>query len=113
MLDDLCRLRFIHTTSHTPPTFESNFIVSRLGAYIVRYFLPDMMLLENVMMDTFIPDEERWNFLRNQSGAIYVERNIVQRLNLRRARVLAFYDYMAELFTPLRDESSRRGFSAV
>lgn len=113
VLEDLCRLRFIHTTSHTPPTFESGFIVSRLGAYIVRYFLSDMMFLENVMMDTFIPEEETWNLLRSQTDAVYVERNVVQRLTLRRTRVQTFYDYMTTLFTPLRDESIRRGFSSA
>lgn len=113
VLEDLCNLRFIHTASHTAPTFEANFIVSRLGAYIVRYFLCDMMFLENVMMDTFIPDAEKWNHLRSQTDAIYSERNTVQRLALRRKRVQTFYDYMTVLYTPLRDESIRRGFSST
>lgn len=113
VLSDLCRLRFIHTTSHTPPTFESHFIVSRLGGYIVRYFLSDMMFLENVMMDTFIPAEQTWNSLRSQTDAVYAERNTIRRLALRRARVQTFYDYMTELFTPLRDESIRRGFASA
>lgn len=113
VLQDLCRLRFIHTTSHTPPTFESSFIVSRLGAYIVRYFLSDMMFLENVMMDTFIPDADTWNSLRAQTDAVYVQRDIVKRLALRRTRVQSFYDYMTALYTPLRDESIRRGFSSA
>lgn len=113
VLQDLCRLRFLHTTSHTPATFESSFIVSRLGGYIVRYFLSDMMFLENVMMDTFIPDEVTWNRLRSQTDSIYSERNTIRRLSLRRERVQAFYDYMLRLYTPLRDDSIRRGFSAA
>lgn len=113
VLKDLCNLRFLHTTSHTPPTFESNFIVSRLGAYIVRYFLCDMMFLENVMMDTFIPDEKIWTALRSQTDTVYVERDIVKRISLRVGRVQTFYDYMATLFSPLREESIRRGFAAA
>lgn len=70
VLADLCRLRFIHTTSHTPPTFESSFIVIRLGAYVIRYFVSDMMFLENVMMDTFIPGEKMWSGLRSTTEAV-------------------------------------------
>src|SRR3569623_441382 len=113
VLRDLCRLRFMHTVSHSAPTFESNFIVSRLGAYIVRYFICDMMFLENTMMDTFIPDDGMWLGLRAQTDAIYAERGTVKRLGLRRERVQTFYDYMLLLYTPLRDESIRRGFTTA
>ena len=113
VLRDLCRLRFMHTVSHSAPTFESNFIVSRLGAYIVRYFICDMMFLENTMMDTFIPDDGMWHGLRAQTDAIYAERGTVKRLGLRRERVQTFYDYMLSLYTPLRDESIRRGFTTA
>ena len=113
ILEDLCRLRFIHTTSHSAPSFESNFIVSRLGAYVVRYFICDMMFLENTMMDTFIPDRDVWDGLRDLTSAIYAHRDIVGRLALRRQRAQIFFDYMQSLYTPLRDESIRRGFSAT
>ncbi|MES2096897.1 MAG: hypothetical protein V4459_09055 [Pseudomonadota bacterium] len=113
VLEDLCRLRFMHTISHSTPTFDSSFIVSRLGAYIVRYFISDMMFLENTMMDTFIPDEIVWNDLRQRTGAIYAERGTIKRLGLRRTRVQAFFDYMLSLYTPLRDESIRRGFATA
>jgi hypothetical protein len=113
VLSDLCRLRFIHTTSHSKPSFESNFIVSRLGAYIIRYFIADMMFLENTMMDTFIPDESVWNSLRQQTTAIYSERHTIRRLSLRRQRAQDFFSYVSSLYTPLRDESIRRGFATA
>lgn len=113
VLADLCRLRFIHTTSHTSPTFESNFILTRLGAYIVRFFLSDMMFLENMMMDTFIADDATWHQLKEQTESIYRERDIVKRLALRRQRVQAFFSYMSDRYTPLRDESARRGLPSV
>ncbi|MBL8651166.1 MAG: hypothetical protein JNL35_12285 [Sphingopyxis sp.] len=113
VLEDLCRLRFIHTKSHSSPSLESNFIVSRLGAHIVRYFICDMMFLENVMMDTFIPDTQTWESLRDSTAAIYAQRNIIERLRLRRERTKLFFDYMSNLYTPLRDESVRRGLAAA
>ncbi|MEC3911539.1 hypothetical protein U5A82_14020 [Sphingobium sp. CR2-8] len=112
VLSDLCRFRFIHTTSHNKPSYESNYIVSRLGGYIVRYFLSDMMFLENVMMDTFIPDENIWNELKAQTSEIYSERDVVKKVRLRKARVRAFFDYMSSLYSPLQEESSRRGVPA-
>jgi hypothetical protein len=33
VLDDLCKFRFMHTVSHSTPTFESDYVVSRLGGY--------------------------------------------------------------------------------
>ncbi|WP_417517990.1 hypothetical protein [Minwuia sp.] len=113
VLEDLCRFRFIHTTSHTPPTFESSYIVSRLGAYIVRYLTSDMMFLENVMMDTFVADTDTWKTLRAQTEEVYSTRNIVERLVLRRKRVEDFFDYITSLYTPLREEAIRRGLSSA
>lgn len=113
VLEDLCRLRFLHTASHSRPSFEANYIVSRLGAYIIRYFLADMMFLENTMMDTFIPDEHVWEQLRSQTAEIYAERNTIRKLSIRRDRVRSFFNYMAELYTPLKDESVRRGLAAA
>lgn len=113
VISDLCRLRFIHTTSHSAPGVESNYIVSRLGAYVIRYFLADMMFLENVMMDTFIADEKTWNELRRQTADIYAERGTIKRIGMRRERVQSFFDHMTSLYTPLRDESIRRGLPAA
>ena len=60
VLVDLCELRFIHTTSHAAPTFESNYVVSRLGGHIVRNFIANFVFIENSMVDTFISDETVW-----------------------------------------------------
>lgn len=109
ILKDLCRLRFLHTVSHTAPTLESSFIVSRLGGYVVRHFLSDMTYLENVMMDTFIADTPTWEKLRSMTSVIHASRDIVKRMSLRRERVLFFHEYMAHLYKPLREDSVRRG----
>lgn len=110
VLEDLCIHRFLHTSSHSKPSFESNYIVTRLGAYVVRYFLSDMMFLENVMMDTFIADTAAWDGLKEQTSSIYTERDIIQKLKKRKERVIYFYSLMSSFYTPLRDESIRRGF---
>lgn len=109
ILDDLCRLRFIHTTSHGKPTIESNYVVSRLGGYIVRHFIADMMYLENVMMDTFVADKDTWEEMYRLTNDIFSSRDTVKRISIRRERVRKFYDYMIEIYKPLREESIRRG----
>lgn len=111
VLRDLCIKRFMHTTSHEVASLEANFIVSRLGGYVVRDLVANMMFLENVMMDTFIADNSVWNVLKTLTSDIYAERNIVRRVGRRRARAAAFYNHMKDLYTPLRDESIRRGLT--
>jgi hypothetical protein len=109
VLDDLCRLRFMHTTSHGAPTFESDYVVSRLGGYVAQRFIADLMFLENVMMDTFIADEKVWGALKQQTDKIYAERDIIKRIRVRKARAQEFYSYMTKLYDVLHDESVRRG----
>jgi hypothetical protein len=109
ILTDLCTQRWIHTLSHTKPTFEASYVVSRFGGYIVRHFIADMMYLENVLMDTFIPDRHEWDALRQLTTDIYAQRDTILKIRIRRARVMRFYNYMKQLYTPLREESMRRG----
>lgn len=112
VLDDLCKLRFLHTTGHSKASFEASFIVTRLGAYIIRYFIADMMFLENTMMDTFISDGARWDELRALTNDIYAERNTIVKINLRKTRANIFFNVMSGLYTELQNESIRRGFAA-
>ena len=106
---DLCRMRFMHTIAHTPPSLEASFVVSRLGGYVVRHFIGDMMFLENVMVDTFIADREVWEDIRTRTTAIYAERDTLKRMTHRKARVVAFFNYMKTMYAPLKEESLRRG----
>ena len=99
----------MHTIAHTPPSLEASFIVSRLGGYIVRHFIGDMMFLENIMVDTFIADRDIWDRIRTQTAAIYAERDTLKRMAHRKKRVLTFFDYMKSLYAPLKEESLRRG----
>ena len=109
VLTDLTNLRFLHTASHSTATLTSNYIVSRLGGYVVRHFLAEMMYLENVMMDTFIADTKAWDKLRTLTANVYAERHVVKRIAVRRERVIFFHEHMAKLYSPLREESIRRG----
>lgn len=109
VVTDLCRLRFMHTVAHTKPSLEASFIVSRLGGYVVRHFLADMMFLENIMVDTFIADDHVWDELRGLTSRIYAERNILGRMTVRKERVQKFFEYMKGQYEPLRSESIRRG----
>lgn len=111
VLEDLCRLRFMHTISHAAPTFESGYVVSRLGGYIVRKFIADMMFLENTMMDTFITDDIVWKSLKEQTTEIYGERDIIKRVRARKQRARTFYEHMKSLYDVLHNESIRRGLA--
>jgi hypothetical protein len=68
-----------------------------------------MMFLENVMMDTFISDTEVWEELRRLTDQIYATREPVARIRTRATRIERFYEYMKNSYSPLRDESVRRG----
>jgi hypothetical protein len=109
VLRDLCRMRFITTASHSSATLEASYVPTRLGGYIVRDLITNMTFLENVMMDTFIADDEIWNILKNLTTAIYATRDTIQKLNIRRQRVGIFYDFMSKSFDLLHEEGARRG----
>jgi hypothetical protein len=109
VLTDLCELRFIHTTSHGAPTFESNYVVSRLGGHIVRNFIANFVFIENTMVDTFISDDAIWAELKALTSKIYSERDTIAKLRVRKQRAQVFYDYMGGLYNGLYEESIRRG----
>jgi hypothetical protein len=111
VLQDLCRVRFLHTEGHGLPSFEAAFILTRLGAHAVKVFPADMMFLENVMMDTFIADTDIWNSMRSMTEEIYSTRQIMKRMDVRRARVRVFFGHMHDLYTPLQTEALRRGLA--
>ncbi len=108
ILNDLCERRFIFTTSHGSATIESYYYPSRLGSYILRILIADFVFLENTMMDTFIGDEGTWNQLQQLSSEIQNERNLYEKLKLRKKRLEIFYDFLMELYSDLNDESAKR-----
>jgi hypothetical protein len=109
VLGDLCRLRFAHTASQGAPTIESNFLPSRLGGHVVRNLIGNVMFLENVLMDTFVADDAMWTDLRRLTDEIYATRDTIARFRIRKTRVELFFDYLKRCYTPLRDDSARRG----
>ncbi|WP_200341600.1 hypothetical protein [Rhodovibrio sodomensis] len=111
VLRDLCWLRFLQTAGQTEVSLEASFIPTRLGGYIARELIANIMYLENVMMDTFIPDEDVWTELRDLTDKIYDERDILARFNIRKERTRRFFEYMKEMYRPLEEEARRRGIS--
>lgn len=108
-LRDLCELRFIHTASHDKAEFSSNYYPSRLGGYIIRDLISNNTFMENVMMDTFISDENVWNTLseigrkiQNSSG------DVVKRLEYRFEKIHVFYDYLSMLYNQILSEGQKR-----
>lgn len=108
VLEDLCRLNFVHTSGHGPATLNASYFPSRLGGHVIRELITDLAFVENVMMDTFIGDAAVWIDLRNLSDQVRSERNVTRRLRIRIRRVKRFYDFMAKLYEPLNREAQRR-----
>lgn len=109
VLRDLCELRFIHTASHDKAEFSSNYYPSRLGGYITRDLISNNTFMENVMMDTFISDENVWNTLseigrkiQNSSG------DVIKRLEFRFEKINVFYDYLSMLYNQILSEGQKR-----
>jgi hypothetical protein len=111
-LADLCRMRFILTTSHKAASLEASYIPTRLGGYIIRNLLSNFTFIENIMMDTFISDSRIWNDLRDMTDSIYSERDPIPKLHRRKARAELFFQYMKRSYAPLRTESLRRGLES-
>jgi hypothetical protein len=57
-------------------------------------------------MDTFIADDNIWEMLKEQTGKIYAELDIVKRIRLRKVRVQEFYACMSRLYDVLYDEAA-------
>lgn len=109
VLIDLCKKRFIFTANHGEPTIASSFVPSRLGGYIVRELICNFTFIENVMFDTYISDPKIWQTLRDLSGEIDAEREIVRRVRLRVQRGRTFYNYMHTSLKVLVNEGRKRG----
>lgn len=112
VLVDFCKKRFIFTTNHGEPSIASSFVPSRLGGHVVRELICDFTFVENVMFDTYISDPKVWQSLRNISGEIDAEREVLRRIRVRVQRVRLFYNYMHLQLRQLVDESRRRGLPA-
>lgn len=109
VLIDLCKHRFIFTANHGEPTISSSYIPSRLGGYIVRELLANFTFLENTLFDTYIDIPLVWNQIKSLSYQIDSERNMLKRTRLRVERVRLFYQYVRDAYSPLIDESHKRG----
>lgn len=112
ILRDLCRARFIFTASHGAPDFNSSYIPSRLGGYVVRSLLSNFVFLENTLMDTFIENDQKWSELVSLTEQIYRKQKITEKLEIRIQRVSIFFEYMTALYSNIAHEAARRGLSS-
>ena len=112
ILQDLCRLRFAYTLSHSPASLDATFVPSRLGGYIIKELIGNFTFLEAAMGDTFIADEEVWQELRRLTDLIYNERDVICRVGFRTTRARVFFSYMKDSYSSLRNESLRRALSS-
>ena len=112
VLKDLCRLNFLHTSSHGPANLSASYFPSRLGGYVVRELIANLTFVENVMMDTFIDDAAIWEELRRLSDMIRDDKNITNRVIVRTERVKVFYEFMLTSYRPIQEEAQRRALSS-
>jgi len=105
----MCSLRFIHTASHSEPSFEASFQPSRLGGHITRSLIADFTFLENVMNDTFIADDAVWKKIKEKTDMIYKQKDVLKRIMIRKDRIEAFFEYMRKSYSVLHEESIKRG----
>lgn len=109
VLSDLCRFRFCYTGGHGEADFKSSYYPSRLGGYVVRDLISNFMFVENMMMDTFIADENVWAKLNQLGKDISNSHNSrAMRVLYRIERVKAFHSYITDLYSVLCEEAIRR-----
>ena len=109
VLVDLCHWRFAFSVSHTDLTEFSSVVPSRLGGYVVRELLQNFVFLEAMMMDTFIPIEEKWDRIRQITTEVDRERDTYKKIKLRCERIRLFFGLMREMYQQLSDEAGKRG----
>jgi hypothetical protein len=112
VLQDLCELRFIETETRDKPSLSACYVPTRLGGYMVKAFMSQLVFLENMLMDTFISDKSVWDQLNALTQSIQDERNPTTRLRLRKQRVVEFFDYTGTQYQSLQREAVRRGLEA-
>lgn len=108
VLADLCELRFIETETRDKPDLDACYVPTRLGGYIVKAFISQLVFLENMLMDTFIADNGVWDALKSLTRDIQDERNPTRRLRLRKQRVISFFEHIALQYKGLQREAVRR-----
>jgi hypothetical protein len=108
VLKDLVDGHFLRTAGFVAPTLACSYYPSRLGGHVVRTLLANFTFLENVMMDTFIPQDAAWEKLRQLTQSIEGSRHMLQRIKLRTERVEGFFEAMADNYKQLVEESQRR-----
>ncbi|HAT2213588.1 TPA: hypothetical protein I8438_005513, partial [Serratia marcescens] len=109
VLVDLCNKRFLFTVNHGEPTASSSFIPSRLGGYIAKELISNFTFIECMLYDTYIADAKTWGKLRDLSGKIESERDVIKRITMRVSRAKSFYYQMEKLISPLCSEAIIRG----
>jgi hypothetical protein len=108
VLSDLCTMRYIYTMAHSQASLEATYAPSRLGGYIVRDLVGNLMFIENVLIDTFIADTDMWEHLKELTDRIYSERDVLRKLRIRKERATVFFSYMKASYEQLRTDGLRR-----
>lgn len=109
VMSDLFEARFINTRSQSDVTKDASFLATRLGGYIVRDLIANFTFLENVLVDTFISDDLRWNKVKSFTDQIYSERNMMKKFRSRKNRVQEFFDFCSISYDILRQSATSKG----
>lgn len=85
--------RYIISKSDRELSGESSVAASRLCGRFLKEFIADLVMIENMAMDTFIDDEKAWKELYDVTERVHANRDPVERLKLRAERARLFYHH--------------------
>lgn len=108
VIEDLFRLRFIHTNGYESPNEASSIFCTRLTGIVVSDLLFNFSFLECMVMDTYISEKSVWDDLFELSQLIDSERNVSKRVELRSQRLIKFYDHISAGYLPLATAAASR-----
>lgn len=111
VIKDLIKYRYIFSRSHQDYSRESIIIPSRLCGYVVRELISRLVFLETLLYDTFIGDDETWDQIKRNTAVVYRERNLINKLGVRREVVSLFFDFVEGRLEILVAEARARGMA--
>jgi len=98
-LSDLYQNKLINTIDSKDITIASTVTITLSGGYFYNYLLKRFEYLESTMFDTPIFNDDFWDQIFSLSEEIHFEHKTVDRVLMRRDRMLAFYEYIKAIET--------------
>jgi hypothetical protein len=105
----LQKSRLVENDSYSSDIESGKFRPTRLGGYLLRKLISEFMFVENMLMDTFIPDKNVWIELDELCRQIDEAPNKIERLRLRVQRAKIFYDSVLAEYDKIKALAVKKG----